>query len=141
MNKEIVIAMIKQCENVIKICSVDIQTREREISELYELRKQYEGIEIETEYCINSSRSILLNNFPTCQNPRFLLSSYQEMERLFFEDDSESVLGKFQETIEKINEEINIRQLRINRLSDDISNERCRIYEYEKHLSTFSEEK
>lgn len=141
MNIEIVNAMIKQCENVINICSVDIQTREREISELYELKKQYESIEVETEYCINSSRSNLLNNFPTCQNPRFLLSSYQEIETLFFEDDSESVLGKFQEAIEKINEEINIRQLRINRLNDDISNERCRIYEYEKQLSTLSEEK
>lgn len=32
MNKEIINAMIKQCENVINICSVDIQTRERKLA-------------------------------------------------------------------------------------------------------------
>lgn len=98
-------------------------------------------MEIETEYCINSSRSNLLNHFPTCQNPRFLLSCYQEMETLLFEDDSECVLNRLQETIGKINEEIKIRQVRISRLNDEISNEICQIYEYKKQLSTLLEEK
>ena len=80
MNKEIMTAEILRCQNVINIYNVDIQTKERELNELYELRKQYEDMEIETEYCINSSRGSLLNDFPTCQSPRFLLSFYQELE-------------------------------------------------------------
>ncbi len=141
MNIEIINAMIMQCENVIKICSVDIQTREQEISELCELKRQYEDLEIETEYCINSCRGNLLNNFPTCENPRFLLSSYQKLEELFFEDDSEIVLGRLWDTIDTIDEEIRTRKVVISRLSDDINNEKYRICEYRKQLTETLEEK
>ena len=134
-------AEILRCQNVINIYNVDIQTKERELNELYELRKQYEDMEIETEYCINSSRGSLLNDFPTCQSPRFLLSFYQELETLFFEDDSESVLGSLRRVIDTIDEEISIRKSEISRLGDDINRYRNQIGEYQRRLTECVEEK
>lgn len=141
MNREILTAEILRCQNAISIYNVDIQTKERELSELYELRRQYEDMEIETEYCINSSRASLLNDFPTCQSPRFLLSFYQELETLFFEDESESVLGILRRVIDTIDEEISIRESEISRLDDNINRYKYQIGDYQRRLTECVEEK